>query len=123
MAAQRILVVDDEPALLRLISNYVSRAGFQPTLCSSAAEVRALADSREWDAAIVDLGLPDTEGAELLLYLLDRFPRLRLLASSGMPFDIGTLGDSNRHRTAFLAKPYLPRDLVAAMEALLQSGA
>jgi DNA-binding response OmpR family regulator len=123
MATPRILVVDDEPPLLRLISNYVSRAGYEVTCCGSASEVRSLAETGEWDAAIVDLSLPDASGADLLLYLLGRFPRLRLLASSGSPFDVSTLGEAYRNRTAFLAKPYPPRDLIAALEALLNAGA
>jgi DNA-binding response OmpR family regulator len=118
MAAHRILVVDDEAPLLRLISNYVSRAGYEVTCCGSASEVRTLAETEDWDAAIVDLSLPDSTGAGLLLFLLDRFPHLRLLASSGGPFDAGTLGEAYRGRTAFLAKPYLPGDLIAALEAL-----
>lgn len=118
MTSRRILIVDDEQALLRLISICMKRSGHESVCCGSAAEVRLL-DGSGWDAAIVDLGLPDTEGPSLILELLDHHPHIRVLASSGSPFDLDAIPGHYRSRVAFLAKPYLPQNLIEALDALL----
>ncbi|MCS7023469.1 MAG: response regulator [Bryobacteraceae bacterium] len=118
MAAKRILIVDDEAALRRLLDTCLRRAGHQAFCCASAAEVNAM-ESGDWDAAIVDLSLPDCDGPALICELLERSPRLCVLASSGSPFDLSSIPAADRHRVAFLAKPYLPQDLLRALDSLL----
>ena len=79
----RLLVIEDEPRIAEILKNGLTRAGFVVDL------VRLLADAREalaltaYDAAILDLGLPDGDGLKLLEELRpapNRIPILVLTA-------------------------------------------
>jgi two-component system KDP operon response regulator KdpE len=65
----RVLCVDDEPAILRLLGVVLARDGHEALPCTDArAALATLADPPAGgiDAAIVDLGLPDRDGLELV---------------------------------------------------------
>lgn len=66
MAGERILVVDDEPQLRRLLSAILTRGGFVAQEAGSAREASAAVASHPPDAVLLDLGLPDRDGLELL---------------------------------------------------------
>lgn len=118
---RRALLIDDEEALLRLLSTVLTRHGYEVTCCSRASEVRELSSEQRFEAAVMDLGLPDVSGTELVHYLLHRHPGLPILVTSGSPFDPETLGVDNAVRVRFLPKPYLPKSLIENLEGLLQS--
>lgn len=61
-----ILVVDDEPAIRRLLGATLKRAGYAPVEAESARMALSLADIAHPVAAFVDLGLPDRDGLELI---------------------------------------------------------
>ncbi len=73
MTAQ-LLVVDDEPAIRRLVRGAVERAGYTVAEASTAAEALAAARHPGCELVLLDLGLPDRDGMELvpLIKALDR---------------------------------------------------
>lgn len=73
MTAQ-LLVVDDEPAIRRLVRGAVERAGFSVAEAANAAEALAAARHPGCELVLLDLGLPDRDGMELvpLIKALDR---------------------------------------------------
>ena len=120
MNAKRLLLVDDQPELLRLMSAYLPRAGYAVTCCSTGAEaLETLASGEPMAAAIVDMGLPDVDGRELLERMADSYPALRILISSGAYLDDEPFQDEYHGRVSYLQKPYLPKALLAALDQLL----
>jgi DNA-binding NtrC family response regulator len=117
----RVLVVDDEPALLQLIEKYLKRLGYDVESHSTAhAALRSFSAAPEsWRLVIADLGMPDLPGEELLRRMFELNPRLRCLLCSGTPFDLSVLPPPMRSRTAFLLKPFLPSMLSDAIKHLL----
>jgi two-component system KDP operon response regulator KdpE len=59
-----VLAVDDEPAILRLLSAVLTRGGYE--IATAADAKNALAQVERADAVILDLGLPDRDGLELI---------------------------------------------------------
>jgi two-component system KDP operon response regulator KdpE len=59
-----VLAVDDEPAILRLLSAVLTRGGYE--IATAADAKGALAQVERADAVILDLGLPDRDGLELI---------------------------------------------------------
>ena len=64
--AQPILVIDDEAAIRRLLAATLGRAGFDPIEAATAREALSLSAIANPAAALLDLGLPDRDGLELI---------------------------------------------------------
>ena len=62
----RILVIDDEPQLHRFLGPALDAAGYEPIRADTAAEGLAVIATRPPDAVILDLGLPDLDGKQVL---------------------------------------------------------
>ena len=63
---KRVLVVDDEPQLLRALQINLRAEGYSVTSAANGAEALHLAASRPPDVLVLDLGLPDMDGAEVI---------------------------------------------------------
>lgn len=66
MNGRRILVVDDEPEIQRFLRLALSAAGYEPIAAGTAAEALKAFVSRAPDAVVLDLGLPDRDGKDVL---------------------------------------------------------
>lgn len=118
----RILVVDDELSLLKLLQIYLTRAGHHVVCFATATEAIGHLDQDEtpFDIAVLDHWLPDMSGIDLLNGVLYRRPSTLILLASGSLVDVESLHLAHPERVTFLRKPYLPRMLVEAINTLLQ---
>jgi CheY-like chemotaxis protein len=121
MPTARILLVDDEPALLRLMQTYLDRLGYETAAVENGAEAMAVfkRDPAFWDVLVADLSLPDTSGDQLALSMFRASPRLRVLLCSGYPFEIESLPPEAQPAFAQLQKPFLPAMLAQSIEELI----
>ena len=110
--AGRILLVDDNPALLRVMQSYLLRLGYRVDACRSAADAWALVepDPSLYVGALVDLNMPGMCGEELALRILASNASIRLVVMSGYPAGLKG-GALDGDRVGFLAKPFAPKDL------------
>jgi DNA-binding response OmpR family regulator len=65
----RLLIVEDEARIAELVQGALARAGFAVDAVALCADARAALTVTSYDAAIVDLGLPDGDGLNLLAEL------------------------------------------------------
>ena len=78
-----VVVIEDEPATLELITGYLARRGNAVTGCATLADAdRALSDLRP-DVIICDVGLPDGNGATFCMSNAARVPHAKWLLMSG----------------------------------------
>lgn len=116
----RLLLIEDEVALLDLVQRSLVRAGFTVDVAATAEEGRdALAASR-YDVIVLDLGLPDEDGLTLLRELRgkrDNTPVLILTARDGVDDRVTGL---NSGADDYLLKPFAIEELVARLKALLR---
>jgi two-component system, OmpR family, KDP operon response regulator KdpE len=112
-----ILVVDDEPGIRRLVSTVLARGGFVAHEAPDARSALALAD-RAPDAAIVDLGLPDRDGLELVAAFAARgIPTLVLSARLDTVEKIAAL---DLGADDYLTKPFDGDELLARLRVVLR---
>ena len=111
---KRLLLVDDEPALLELLTKYLERLGYQVEACSSGEEAIACFDEdpQRYDLVLTDLTLGGMSGEEMLAQMQSRHPGLRAIISSGYPHV------PKSKKVVFLQKPFVPRMLADAIEKL-----
>jgi DNA-binding response OmpR family regulator len=117
----RILLVEDEPAILESLAYVLGRDGFAVVSAKTAAEANALAQGV--DLVVLDLMLPDGSGFDLI----------RGWRATGRPMPIIVLSsrDAEADRVAalesgaddYVTKPFSPREIVARVRAVLRRSA
>jgi DNA-binding response OmpR family regulator len=117
-----LLLVDDELPLLGLLKKYLEREGYLVETAADGAAALATAQSRTFDIIVLDLNLPDVNGEEVMLKLMDPCPGCRFLICSGMPYGTDHLSNAQRSRVAFLMKPFMPRQLSEALISIIGPG-
>ena len=121
METGRILLVDDEPALLKMMSVYLGRRGYSVNTSSTTEQASALIDSEplSYAVAVLDATMDGMSMEELALKMLQANPSLRVLATSGYPVDMSRLEKAAPGRVAFLHKPFTPEMLAESIRGML----
>ncbi len=119
MEARAVLVVDDDPTMLKLVRLALDGAGFQVHgALDFAAALEVLSnESLEIGVALIDYELPGSRLADLLLEIRSQPRLIRSIVTSGYSLDIleeaeGSLPGG----VEFLKKPFLPSELVAVVK-------
>src|SRR5580700_9219949 len=101
--SRRILIVDDEPPLLRMMSLYLGRLGYIVTTADSTDQAWALveADASAFDAAVLDGSMVGMSMAELASRMLNANPTMCVLAASGYLVDVSALQEQAPGRVKF----------------------
>ena len=118
--SNHILIVDDDPAILRTLSAGLRSRGYSVETAANGEEALRLADRRTVpiDLVISDLVMPEMNGVQLFVRLGQWFPEARFLFISGYVENPDAhLADGTR--TAFLPKPFTLSQLVGAGRSLL----
>ena len=117
----RILLVDDDPSLLKMMGVYLGRVGYSVTLANSTekawAEVEAAPSG--YDIAVLDGSMPGLSMEDLALKMLRANPSRCVVAASGYPVDTTAMEAAAPGRVAVLQKPFTPEMLAAAVRRML----
>ncbi len=114
-----ILVIEDESALLHLVRDYLNRGGFHAITAANATEGQRRIRAGEPDLVILDLGLPDGNGLDILR---------EVRGSGNLPVIILTARGDEVDRIVglelgaddYMVKPFSPGELVARVRAVLR---
>jgi CheY-like chemotaxis protein len=120
---ERILVVDDEESLVRLVTETLTELGYTTTgfTVSTAALVAFLADPEQFDAVITDESMPGTSGSELIRKMRAIRPTIPILLVSGYLSTAVVRGAREAGATEVLKKPLSARQLAASLDRLLHT--
>jgi len=118
MPAGRILVVDDEMNVRRVVADMLRLAGYEVTEADSGEEALAAAQTTPPDLLLSDLRLQGIQGFELLQALRESRPGLRAIAMTGFADETCRRAalDAGYHHV--ICKPFSIRDLMAAVDRL-----
>jgi two-component system catabolic regulation response regulator CreB len=118
---QRILVVEDEPAIADTIVYALSTDGFEPVWCGTAgAALDAVRSGGGFALAVLDIGLPDQSGFELFHGLQKIAPDLPAIFLTARAGEIDRVVGLELGADDYIAKPFSPRELVARVRTVLR---
>ncbi len=121
MNGARILVVDDEPQLHRFLKPALEAAGYVVERADTAAEGLRLAAVRRPDAVLLDLGLPDLDGQEVLLRLR-AFSQIPVIVISARDREDEKIKALDSGADDYVEKPFALGELLARLRASLRRG-
>lgn len=117
--ANRVLVVDDDHQLTEFLKRFLTKNGFEVDTAGSATQMGLRMEHSEFDIVVLDVGLPDIDGFQILR---------ELRRNSTIPIIMLTVRDDVYDKIVgleigaddYLAKPFEPRELLARLRAVLR---
>jgi DNA-binding response OmpR family regulator len=120
-SASTVLVVDDEPTIVEILSRYIERAGFEVHRAGDGPEAVRLAALHPPDLVVLDVMLPGFDGIEVMRRLHEdggKRTAVILLTARGEESD--RLVGLRHGADDYVVKPFSPAELVARIEAVLR---
>jgi DNA-binding response OmpR family regulator len=114
-----LALIEDEPDFALMCRSYLERAGFTVTWAMDARAGKSVLHESRVDLAILDLGLPDGSGLELLRALRST-SRLPVIVVSGRGAEADRVAGLEIGADDYLVKPFSQRELVARIQAVLR---
>ena len=114
-----VLVVEDEKAIADVVEMYLDQGNFRTRVATTGAEARKQLDDPSIGLVLLDLGLPDDDGIDVLREIRTR---------GSLPVIVVTARDGETDRVLglelgaddYVTKPFSPRELVARVKAVLR---
>ena len=116
----RIWVVDDDPDLRQLLSTYLGDQGYEVRCMGDGAQLMSRLEGQRPDLLVLDLMLPGDDGLTLLRRLRDGDDDLPVLMLTARADAVDRIIGLEQGADDYLAKPFLPRELTARIEAVLR---
>ncbi len=116
----RLLLVEDNMSLAHLIEKGCAASGFSVNHCPDLATATSAVDTTSYEVAIVDLGLPDGDGLDLIKHVRSLGLDLPMLILSARDDVHDRVGGLNAGADDYLTKPFDMEELVARLRALLR---
>jgi DNA-binding response OmpR family regulator len=115
----RLLIVDDDVRFCRLISNYLSKFGYEIALVHDGLEAVDAARAKTWDAIVLDEMLPNFQEFRVLKKLREE-QQVRVLMLTTLGAEVGRIASLELDADVYLPKTFSPRELVARIRGVLR---
>ena len=122
MPSERILVVDDDPAILSLLEVLLRRERYQVDTASGGRDALSKIELTRYDVIVLDLMMPEVSGFEVLKRLHVRDPQIKcvVVVSAGSEFEVVHAITPNVFTS--LRKPFDIQALVTAVQKCIEAG-
>ena len=119
MISGRILVVDDEPQIHRFLAPALTAAGYEPLRAERGGDALRQAASAAPDLVLLDLGLPDMDGQEVL-HKLREFSDVPVIILSARDQEAGKIAALDSGADDYVEKPFALGELLARIRTALR---
>jgi CheY-like chemotaxis protein len=118
---RKVLLTEDDAVLCDIIARGLREAGFVVDVASNGGEALTQLEAIDgYDAIVLDLKLPDTDGFEIVDYIKANRPAVRVIVASGYVDGQEVLHAAERWPLMMLRKPYTADELVERLNALVR---
>jgi DNA-binding response OmpR family regulator len=114
-----VLVVDDEARIRSILAAYLTAEGFEVLEAGTGAEALEIAGRTDPDLVLLDLGLPDIDGLEVLRRLRATSPVYVVLVTARSE-EVDRIVGLTVGADDYVTKPFSPREVVARVRAVLR---
>jgi len=119
--AEKILIVDDEPALRELTREILTIAGYTVLIAGDGNAALAILEKEAIDVMISDIIMPEMNGYDLAKIVSEKYPRTKIQLASGYSSD-QTINESQEQlHSNILRKPFRSSDLLKTIAELLET--
>jgi two-component system OmpR family response regulator len=117
--APRVLIVDDDERLCRLLTRYLQREGYRISSVNTGAAMRRWLETQRADLILLDLGLPDEDGLTLARELRTD-PGLAIIMITGKGETVDRIVGLELGADDYLCKPFDQRELLARIHSVMR---
>lgn len=117
MPRPKILIVDDNADTRTWLAELLTLEGYEVAQAGAGAEALEQISNHVFDLAVIDLRLPDVDGAEIMRAVRHRSPDTQLIMLTGAPTVESAIEAVRSHAHEYLLKPSSPEEIVAAVRA------
>jgi two-component system response regulator BaeR len=121
-AVARVLIVEDEPKLAKLLDDYLRASGYETDCVDDGREVVAAVQRRRPDPILLDLMLPGLGGLEVFK-AVRAVANIPIVMVTALVEEVDRLVGLELGADDYICKPYSPREVVARVKAVLRRGA
>lgn len=116
----RVLIVEDEVDIAKDMATHIEAAGFACQLCHDGEEGWFIGSTDDFDAVILDLGLPKLDGLSILGKWRDEGRDMPVIVLTARDSWMEKVGGINAGADDYLTKPFLMEELIARLRAVLR---
>jgi len=116
----RILIVEDEPRLASFLEKGLKSNGFTTSVAADGASAVLAASDEDFDLMVLDLGLPDIDGLDVLEQVRSRGDRLPVIVLTARDEVEDKVGGLDRGADDYVTKPFRFEELLARVRARLR---
>jgi len=122
MAKHSILIVEDDPAIARLLELHLTHAGYRTACCGDGREAADLLMAHAYDLLVLDRMIPGMRGLELTRWLRkqEKTQHLPILMITALGMAEERVRGLNEGVDDYLGKPFEPEEVIARVKALLR---
>jgi DNA-binding NtrC family response regulator len=121
LAQERVLLVEDDDSFRRALAEVLSADGYEITTAPDAAAALEVLQQETIDAVVTDLRMPGMKGEQLLAEIRAIWPEVPVVAITAFGSVQGALDLVRAGAADYLTKPFRTRDLVSALERVLEA--
>ncbi|MCF8010243.1 MAG: response regulator transcription factor [Clostridiales bacterium] len=118
--AQKVLIVDDEESIVRLLSFNLEKEGFVMLFAYNGEDALSIISEKEPDLVILDIMLPQIDGFEVCRRIRQQNKPIAVIMLTAKDQEIDTVLGLELGADDYIVKPFSPRELVARVRAVLR---
>lgn len=107
-----ILIIDDDKSILNIFTRILQKQGYHTDTAETGQEALEKLQTHNYDLALIDMKLPDTNGTDLLARISQTHPDMVKIAITGFPSLEDASKVIDRGAAAYLVKPVKSEELV-----------
>ena len=116
----KILIVDDDPAVLDILGDFIAVFGFEYETATDGLEAVEILKKNGFDIVLTDMMMPNMDGMELLNHIHNNYPETKVMVVTGYDRTFTYTDVINAGASDFISKPFNPDELEAKINRIIR---